>query len=272
MGLAVHGERMLAIVMHRRARAQIRTARMKSQLSLRELGRRVGVSASLLSQIENGKSDPSVSTLYALVAELGLSLDTLLEPELSDVADLSDSVVPDSVLSDTVEGPESADTVREAGASDVQKGPQRKSPVVLPGERRILQMDSGVIWERLTRGPSEFLDALLVTYEPQGTSSSSGRLMTHGGLEFAYLIEGELTLQLGFETHLMKAGDSLQFESSTPHLYYNAGTVPAVGVWYVMGRETVPAQDGVPHMLESSFGPEYRPTSAVEVLQAFSRD
>jgi transcriptional regulator with XRE-family HTH domain len=245
---------------------------MKSRLSLRELGRRVGVSASLLSQIENGKSDPSVSTLYALVAELGLSLDTLLEPESLDMADVSDSALSDTVLSDKVERPKSADTVRGAIASDVQKGPQRQSPVVLPGERRILQMDSGVVWERLTRGPSEFLDALLVTYEPMGTSSSSGQLMTHSGLEFAYLMEGELTLQLGFETHTMKAGDSLQFESSTPHLYYNAGTVPAKGLWYVMRKETVPAQDGVPRLMEDSFGPAYRPSSAVEVLQAFSRD
>jgi transcriptional regulator with XRE-family HTH domain/quercetin dioxygenase-like cupin family protein len=245
---------------------------MKSRLSLRELGRRVGVSASLLSQIENGKSDPSVSTLYALVAELGLSLDTLLEPESSEVADVVDSGMSDNTLSDTIDGLKSAGIVGGAVTSDVQKNAQNQSPVVLPGERRILIMDSGVVWERLTRGPSEFLDALLVTYEPNGTSSSSGQLMTHSGLEFAYLMEGELTLQLGFETHVMKAGDSLQFESSTPHLYYNAGTVPAKGLWYVMGRETVSARDGVPRAMEGSFGPAHRPSSAVEVLQAFSRE
>ena len=103
-------------------------------------------------------------------------------------------------------------------------------------------MDSGVVWERLTRGPSDIVDALLVTYEPDGTSSSTGKLMRHSGMEFAYLLSGELTLQLGFETHVLRAGDSLEFDSSTPHLYYNAGDVPAKGLWYVVSRDTVPTQ------------------------------
>jgi len=254
---------MFAIVMHLRAREQIHTARLSKGLSLRELGRRAGVSASLLSQIENGKSDPSVSTLYALVAELELSFDALLEPELSAVAAVSDTA--------TVENTGTAAAASGAGSSDVPVDPQRKSPVVLPRERRILRMDSGVVWERLTREPSELLDALLVTYEPKGTSSSNGKLMTHSGVEFAYLIEGELTLQLAFETHVIKAGDSLQFESSTPHLYYNAGAVPAKGLWYVVSKETVPTQDRMHSAMEGSTGPAHRPSSAVEVLQAFSR-
>ncbi len=45
---------------------------------MRELARRVGVSASLISQVELGKASPSVGTLYAIVNELGLSLDELL--------------------------------------------------------------------------------------------------------------------------------------------------------------------------------------------------
>lgn len=45
----------------------IRDARIQAGLSLRELGSRAGVSASLLSQIETGRARPSVTTLYALV-------------------------------------------------------------------------------------------------------------------------------------------------------------------------------------------------------------
>jgi transcriptional regulator with XRE-family HTH domain/mannose-6-phosphate isomerase-like protein (cupin superfamily) len=255
---------MFVIVMHLRAREQIRTARTNRGLSLRELGRRVGVSASLLSQIENGKSDPSVSTLYALVAELDLSLDALLGPDLSAVA--AGAGTANGASQGTV------DAVSGAGSSDFMSSAQKQSPVVPPGERRILQMDSGVVWERLTRGPSELLDALLVTYEPGGTSSSSAKLMTHSGLEFAYLMEGELTLHLGFEAHTMKAGDSLEFEAATPHLYYNAGTVPARGLWYVLGNETFPAQGGIRPGLVGLNARARRPSSAVEVLQAFSGD
>ena len=43
-------------------------------MSLRELARRVGVSPSLVSQIELDRVNPSVSTLWALVTELGLTM------------------------------------------------------------------------------------------------------------------------------------------------------------------------------------------------------
>src|SRR2546428_14166166 len=58
--------------------SQLRARREAVQLSLRELARRLEISPSALSQIETGKSRPSVSTLYAIVSELGLSLDQLL--------------------------------------------------------------------------------------------------------------------------------------------------------------------------------------------------
>ena len=56
---------------------RLRARRERVGLSLRELARRIGVSASLISQIERDKVNPSVSTLYALVRELGLSMGDL---------------------------------------------------------------------------------------------------------------------------------------------------------------------------------------------------
>src|SRR5215831_7407338 len=57
---------------------RLRLARTSRQLSVRELARRVGCSASLISQIERGVSVPSVGVLYSLATELGSSLDHLL--------------------------------------------------------------------------------------------------------------------------------------------------------------------------------------------------
>ena len=229
-------------MMHASARQRLREARLAAGLSLRELARRLNVSASLLSQIENGKSDPSVSSLYALVSELGLSLDALLEP---------------------------AGAEQRAGAREGQgaRPVDARSPVLDPASRRVLEMDSGVRWEQLTPGADPRVDALLTTYEPGGSSSSSGRLMTHGGVEYAYLFEGELVLELGFESYVIRAGDSLVFESSTPHLYRNVGDVPARGVWYVVGRAaaTPPAPVGP---TGTQFGLS-RLTSAAEALEAF---
>lgn len=60
--------------------AAIREARLASGISLGELGRRVGVSASFISQVELGRATPSIGTLYTVVSELDLSLDSLPRP------------------------------------------------------------------------------------------------------------------------------------------------------------------------------------------------
>ena len=54
--------------------SRLRQERERRGISLRELARRVGVSPSLVSQIELDRVNPSVSTLYALVTELGMTM------------------------------------------------------------------------------------------------------------------------------------------------------------------------------------------------------
>ena len=54
--------------------AKLREEREKRNISLRELARRVGVSPSLVSQIELDRVNPSVSTLWSIVTELGMTM------------------------------------------------------------------------------------------------------------------------------------------------------------------------------------------------------
>src|SRR5436190_20826171 len=54
--------------------SRLRQERERRGISLRELARRVGVSPSLVSQIELDRVTPSVSTLYSLVTELGMTM------------------------------------------------------------------------------------------------------------------------------------------------------------------------------------------------------
>src|SRR5512133_1487733 len=56
---------------------RLRSERERHGLSLRELARRLEISPSALSQIETGRSRPSVGTLYTIVSELEMSLDEL---------------------------------------------------------------------------------------------------------------------------------------------------------------------------------------------------
>ena len=57
---------------------ELRARRERLGLSLRSVASAVGISPSMLSQVETGKLYPSVSTLYHLAAFLDVSLDGLL--------------------------------------------------------------------------------------------------------------------------------------------------------------------------------------------------
>ncbi|HEU4912312.1 MAG TPA: cupin domain-containing protein [Actinomycetes bacterium] len=190
---------------------RLREERTRRGVSVRALARELGVSASLISQIETGKSQPSVSTLYAITTALRISVEDVFGPSRA---------TDDGVAQATLD------------ALGPQRG-QRVGPVVTPGQRQVLQLDSGVTWERLGQLQHPHVDFLLITYEPGGTSSSNGGLMRHGGCEYGHLMSGSLILTLGFEDHVLSAGDSVSFESSIPHRYRNDGPEPAVGVWFV---------------------------------------
>ena len=201
--------------------ARIRQARLERGVSLRGLAREIGVSASLVSQIETGKSQPSVSTLYAITTALALSVESLF--------DASQDTVRESL---SVVGA----TVTHALAAFAADPGRRIGPLVGTGERETIELDSGVMWERLGHVPGTDADFLLVTYRPGGSSSSSGGLMRHAGTEYGYLTGGELVLTLGFDEHVLRPGDAVCFESTTPHRYRNDSAEPAVGVWFVVSQ------------------------------------
>ncbi|WP_173052930.1 helix-turn-helix domain-containing protein [Phytohabitans houttuyneae] len=232
--------------------ARLRAERVRRGVSIRGLARDIGVSASLISQIETEKSSPSVSTLYAISTALGISIEELFGPSTTEEAATEGEGEPAGAGE-----PADVRVVRlpafsPAGDGALREGPaaaalltaaltaagtgERVGPVITPGEREVLTLDSGVTWELLGRMPHKHVEFLLITYQPGGTSSSSGLLMRHTGIEFGFVISGELTLSLGFETHKLTAGDAVSFDSSNPHAYRNESTEPAVGVWFVLER------------------------------------
>src|SRR5215475_7367846 len=94
---------------------QIRTERTRKGVSLRALARDVGVSASMISQIETGKSRPSVSTLYAITTALGMSLQ-----EIFDLVGTAGEAVPDGEAAPTAAA--LADGAGVTGAADGIEG------------------------------------------------------------------------------------------------------------------------------------------------------
>jgi transcriptional regulator with XRE-family HTH domain len=196
--------------------ARLRAERERRGLTLRELARRLEVSPSLVSQIETGKTQPSVRTLYAIVTELGVSLDELFADELG-----------------------SAILLRPPG----EKPPGSHEIVQRTADRAMIDLGSGVRWERLTTRDDRDVEFLQATYEAGGSSSPDGSLMRHNGREFGIVLSGELGVKVGFQDYVLGPGDSIAFDSSVPHRLHNDGTQVVKAIWIVLGRHHVPEPD-----------------------------
>lgn len=188
--------------------ARIRAAREEHGLTLKSLADSMSVTPSLLSQIETDKVLPSLNTLYRLALRLELSIDDLLD------------LRPRPPAASTVERP----AVVTAGGPSVQR--REDNPT--------LDMANGVRWERLAGGAGDGLEPMIITYAPHSHSSYDGSPIRQRGYEFGVLLGGTLSLTLGRETHVLRAGDSVHFDTSRPHVYVNDSDKEAWGVWFAL--------------------------------------
>lgn len=204
---------------------RLREAREGRGISLREMARRIDVSPSFVSQVERGKANPSVGTLYAMVSELGASLDELMgdstpgaEQETTDQISTANELEPRLAWD-----PGSANWPR-VGAP-VQRG-NKRSRIVL----------SGVVWERLTPDDDPFVDFLRVEYAPGSSSCPDDNMMRHGGREYGTILSGKINVQVGFDEYELSPGDSIHFDAATPHRLSNPYDEPCSAVWFVLAR------------------------------------
>jgi transcriptional regulator with XRE-family HTH domain len=189
--------------------SRLRAERERRGIGLRELARRVGVSPSLVSQIELDRVNPSVSTLYAIVTELGMSM--------SDVF-----------------GERPEERVVQPGDGLAER----------PETRPVINLASGVRWERLTHDRDPDVEFLYVVYPVGAASCPEDALMTHGGREYGYVTSGTLGVQVGFEVYELGTGGSIAFDSSSPHRLWTVGGEPVHAIWVVIGREADPRTTG----------------------------
>jgi transcriptional regulator with XRE-family HTH domain len=160
--------------------ATVRRLRSSMGLTLGEVAKRSNVSAGMLSRLENGDVSPSLETLGALTAALGVPLGNLF----------GDIGKP------------------RGGAQHVPRG--QGLEVVRRGTKR------GHTYHLLAadRGPRRAFEPFLVTLNDKSEVFPG---FEHPGTEFIYLLEGSLTYRHGDETHLLKAGDALTFAGTVPH-------------------------------------------------------
>lgn len=200
--------------------------RTERSVRVSELARLVGVSPSLISQIERGQSRPSVNTLFALAEALEVPVDAFFraQPEASGRA-------PDR--------PRPKDAPERDGDGE----PPASRYAVRRDERATIDIEGGVRWERLTPRTLDNVDFLELIYAPHAESNES--LYRHPGTEMVLMLSGRIDIVVGFERYELSAGDSIHFPSSMPHRYVNPTDEEARAV-------TVIVRDDVSSFAEST--------------------
>lgn len=164
----------------------VRTQRTTLAWTLDDLAARSGVSKGMLSQVEQGRTNPSVATICRLATALGVTVASLVEAP---------------------EGP-SARVVRGEEAVTLWTGGK-------PGSEARLLVGSG------TTQQVELWDVRMVPGDGYGSEGHPA-----GTRELLLVIDGELTLELDGTPHLVGAGDAIAFVADRPHAYRNLGTKP----------------------------------------------
>lgn len=194
---------------------RIRKARTAANLSVRELARQIDVSSSHVSQVERGLASFSVAALYKVVSILRISMDSLFE-----------------------DGPLEQDadpSTPGAGVTPQSPEPVDDSAIVLrAGARQVIPLSSGKRWERLTPRPEVDGEFIEVVYAPSTGQSSHADFVQHKGREFGVIIQGSLTVEVGFDREVLHVGDSIAFDSHRPHRFWNATPEEVRAVWFIM--------------------------------------
>jgi transcriptional regulator with XRE-family HTH domain len=189
---------------------RVRQLRTRRGLSLRALATTLGISPSALSQIETGRTRPSIKRVHQIATVLEVPLSALFAPQI----DLSPQ-------ERTTRGENLTTAVGYDASICVQRA----------AETPTIGLDNGIRWERISPREADGLAFLHLVFEP---GAGYSEYLQHNGREIVYLLEGSLTFHIGFATHEIAAGDSLMFPSTSPHKVVNPNTDTARACWLVL--------------------------------------
>lgn len=160
---------------------EVRTYRKKLGLTVADLAAATGMSVGMLSKIENGNISSSLSTLQALSKALS---------------------VPITAFFRGYEEPRSASFVKAGeGVKIERRGTRAGHHYSLLGH--IENNTSGVA-----------VEPYLITLNAE---SDIFPTFQHEGMEFLYMLEGEVVYRHGESLYRMQPGDSLFFDADAPH-------------------------------------------------------
>ena len=159
----------------------VRDWRKKLNITIADLANATGISQGMLSKIENGNISPSLSTLQSLSRSLGVPITTFLRG---------------------YEEPHTATFVKSGQGLNIERrGTRAGHQYSLLGH--IDNNSSGVS-----------VEPYLITLT---TESDIFPTFQHEGMEFLYILEGEVVYRHGDALYHMQPGDSLFFDADAPH-------------------------------------------------------
>lgn len=182
---------------------RIRAVRLGRGMSLRELARRLNVSAGHISQVERGLVTPSISLVYAIASELSIGMNDL--------------------FGNNAGGHRKQENITRTQGEELF--------VTRVGERRTIDLETGVRWELLTPTSREPVDFREIVYPVGAGSEQPGGFVRHSGHEYGLVLSGIMRVQLDFEEYELGPGDSIAFDSRVPHRFWNEGTETVNAVW-----------------------------------------
>lgn len=221
--------------------ARLAACRTARGFKVSQLARVVGVSPSLISQIERGQSRPSVSTLFALAEALEVPVDVFFargggagdDDTLADLPEAGAGASPRTTGDPDQQPPAAAVPRPEEPSSSAHRY------LVRLAERAAIDIEGGVRWERLTPTTLPGVEFLELVYGPRAQSNAG--LYRHPGTEMVLLLAGRLDIFVGFDCHELEPGDSIHFPSSMPHRYVNPTDEEARAVTVILHDELDPS-------------------------------
>lgn len=166
---------------------RIKSYRIQMNYTLQELANLSNVSKGMISQIENGRSIPSLPVLLSIIQSLELNLSDFFK----DIAQKEDLVL--------------------IGKKNAYERFQKEDA-------------AGFLYERfLTKSMKDCtIDIVLLTIEPKNYRDQ----VVTDAFEYKYIISGAVEYVIADQTYCLEEGDSLFFDGRLKHVPVNHGSVP----------------------------------------------
>ena len=163
---------------------KIRALRTSKNLGLAQLGDHTGLSAGMLSKIERGTVFPTLPTLLRVALVFGVGLDHFFSDGEKPVLEV------------------------------VRKNDRLRLP-------NTMDKTPSFVFESLDFPVNDRpIEAFLAEFQPRTPATDPHE---HNGIEFLYVISGEIDVQIHDKSHELKTGDSMYFDARFPHCYKTIG-------------------------------------------------